>query len=83
MPCTDEAGARTKAEEIRASIESLQLEHKKSAVSDYVTMSLGVATFNFSNTKEWSVNTMLNEADAALYEAKASGRNCCKFASHI
>lgn len=83
LPCTDESGARIKAEDIRASIESLQLEHKKSAISDYVTMSLGVATFNYSGTKEWSLNTMLNEADAALYEAKASGRNCCKFASHI
>lgn len=82
LPCTDESGASIKAEEIRKSIVSLELEHKKSTVSPFVTMSLGVATFYFSNINEWSLTTMLNEADAALYEAKASGRNCCKFISH-
>ncbi len=41
-------------------------------------MSLGLLS-----TGDWGdrpVEELLNETDAALYAAKASGRNCCKIA---
>lgn len=39
---------------------------------DRLTVSIGVSTFSESDTE----STILNSADQALYQAKASGRNC-------
>ncbi|WP_188692184.1 GGDEF domain-containing protein [Bowmanella pacifica] len=62
------------AERIRVGIEQLHIEladqrHVKA------TASLGVATFNGHPDYQ----RLLNEADAKLYEAKRSGRNCVRY----
>ncbi|NJO20582.1 MAG: diguanylate cyclase, partial [Spirulinaceae cyanobacterium RM2_2_10] len=44
LPNTTSAGACQVAEAVRAAIADLQIVHVKSTVSDYVTLSLGVAT---------------------------------------
>jgi len=61
------------AEKMRTEIESLKIEHAKSKVSDYVTVSVGVATMlplGGIDQKE-----ILTNADKALYESKEQGRN--------
>ena len=64
----DEQGARTLFERLRASIETTLLRSEGESFS--VTVSIGV-TLNTSD----SLSAMLNLADEALYQAKASGRN--------
>jgi diguanylate cyclase (GGDEF)-like protein len=70
---TDAKGVMKIADEIRARVEAIQLPHAKSNVSDFVTLSGGVATL--TPTKDTSPSTLLALADAALYRAKQQGRN--------
>jgi diguanylate cyclase (GGDEF)-like protein len=68
--------AKEFADKVRASIESLKIPHEKSSVSEFVTISIGVASVipgkdEFSNSE-----ILLREADRALYQAKYDGRNC-------
>jgi diguanylate cyclase (GGDEF)-like protein len=73
MPHTHAAGAVHVAAAMQAGVRELQITHENSAVSHYVTLSLGVATTmpNF----ETSSSDLLLTADKALYQAKAEGRN--------
>lgn len=75
LPGADAGGAAQVAEAIRASIEALAVLHPSSP-SGLVTASLGVATAGPSNQHIIrSPEALLEMADAALYGAKASGRN--------
>jgi len=76
-----EKGAKIKAQEIREAIESLQIPHSKSTVSSVITASLGVATVNFEHHHNWTLTSILNTADKALYDAKTGGRNRCVYTS--
>ncbi len=73
MPHTHAAGAVHIAAAMQAGVRELQITHEDSAVSHYVTLSLGVATTmpNF----ETSSSDLVLTADKALYQAKAEGRN--------
>ncbi len=62
------------AELVRARVEELAIPHSASPASDVVTISAGVATIAPKGNQNPSV--MIDRADAALYEAKDSGRNC-------
>jgi diguanylate cyclase (GGDEF)-like protein len=70
LPQTARDGAMLTAERLRSTVESLVL----TAGSDRlrVTASFGVASFN-RTTRD--LETLLGQADAALYRAKAAGRN--------
>jgi diguanylate cyclase (GGDEF)-like protein len=61
------------AESLRAACEALALPHPASPVSPVVTISLGVAACIPST--EVSAQSLVAQADAALYRAKESGRN--------
>lgn len=74
LPDTTSDKARHIAEELRMSIEELQLPHKSSSISDHVTASFGVATT--IPTRHVNVKFLINLADEALYKAKDRGRNC-------
>lgn len=61
------------AEILRMAVESIKLPHPDSPVSQYVTISLGVATM-IARVDTESADLLLR-ADKALYNAKHSGRN--------
>lgn len=72
LPYTDAEGALVIGKQLRTKIESLQLPHNSSQVSNYVTISIGFTTF-FGN--DISLNSLLNFADQSLYKAKSNGKN--------
>ncbi len=73
LPDTDLAGAIQMAEAIQAAIAAAAIPHRHSRVSPYLTLSLGLAHTVPSPTG--SPETLLAEADRALYQAKAAGRD--------
>lgn len=73
MPNTHGAGAVHVAKGMQASVRDLQITHHGSAVSQYVTLSMGVATLIPS--WESSPSDLIVAADKALYQAKAQGRD--------
>jgi len=73
MPDTDLEGAASIAEQLRASVDLLGLPHASSKTSDHVTISLGVSSAIPGAGRDAA--SLIKMADAALYEAKESGRN--------
>ena len=73
LPGTSLASAALVGEKVRENIESLQVEHKMSEVSEYVTVSVGVAAI----IPEVNIvpASLFATADSALYHAKRQGRN--------
>ena len=61
------------AEAILKLIEGLEIEHKRSAVSDVLTVSIGIATV--APTKVDTIEALYLLADQELYKAKENGRN--------
>lgn len=62
------------ANNIKNEIEELHIEHKKSSISRYLTISIGITSRTGLNLLD--SNTLYKEADDALYIAKNKGRNC-------
>ncbi|MBD2040559.1 diguanylate cyclase domain-containing protein [Microcoleus sp. FACHB-672] len=73
LPNTNAETAFTLAEALRLAVQQLKIEHAKSSVSQYVSLSLGVAAI--IPTQEFSPKTLISVADKALYLAKNQGRN--------
>ncbi len=73
LPSTDAKGAMDLSEEVRTCVMNLKLNHEKSTVNDYVTLSLGVATM--IPGPDNSAESLIALSDACLYEAKEKGRN--------
>lgn len=74
LPETDKRGAIKVAEKLRLAIKSLAIAHESSEVSNVVTISVGVVTLYPDN--KYSKDTLLKQADDALYRAKAIGKDC-------
>ena len=70
MPNTDLAGSVHLAEKIRMAVESTRLIIGNNMKPVNITISLGVAVFTGSRRE------FFTEADKALYQAKAAGKNC-------
>jgi diguanylate cyclase (GGDEF)-like protein len=79
LPETDEEGAEILAYKMRDAVETLKIPHMNSKVSEFVTISLGVAT-TFPHMGIDPLKALLNSADTALYKSKKNGRN--KVISH-
>jgi adenylate cyclase len=73
LPNTDANGAISVAKTIQANLAAADLPHRGSSVSKCVTLSMGVVSLIPS--RNMVPNSAINEADSALYVAKASGRN--------
>lgn len=73
MPNTKASGAIYVAAAMQAGVRDLQIVHHGSAVSQHVTLSMGVA----STIPTWEASPLdlIVAADKALYQAKAQGRN--------
>lgn len=74
LPDTVTLQAQRLAETIRARIAALCIPHAPAALRPYVTMSIGVASFDKIHLAE--VESLLRAADRALYAAKHAGRDC-------
>ncbi|MEC4984098.1 MAG: PleD family two-component system response regulator [Oscillatoria sp. PMC 1068.18] len=73
LPDTTLAGGTEVAKNICTSIAALNIPHHGSQVSNVVTLSLGLAAMIPDN--KIAYETLISEADKALYQAKQSGRN--------
>ena len=73
LPNTNALGAVQVAELVRHELNQLMIPHAASAVSEYVSLSLGVSST--IPTQEFSLEQLIAAADKALYEAKEQGRN--------
>ncbi|SIR29439.1 GGDEF domain-containing response regulator [Halanaerobium kushneri] len=73
---TDKDGAVKVAENIREDIRELEIEHQNSNTDKYVTLSLGVSCIKVKREiTEELVNSFIEKADQALYQAKEKGKN--------
>lgn len=72
LPFTPIEGARFKAKEILTILNEEAITHEFSAISDHVTISIGIAATGDNIT---DVNQLLGYADKALYQSKETGRN--------
>ena len=75
---TDLDGALTVARQADAIVLDLRIPHAGSQTSELVTVSIGVAATRGRRTT--SASDLIGAADAALYRAKAEGRNRVQWA---
>jgi len=73
LPNTTEAGLTQVASEIQREIQQLSIPHSRSEVSDYITLSLGMAAV--SSTENIHPDMLVAAADQGLYQAKYEGRD--------
>jgi diguanylate cyclase (GGDEF)-like protein/PAS domain S-box-containing protein len=69
-PDANAAGAVVIAERLRAAVEAIQV-----ATLPPITVSIGMAQIGFD---EHAIDAAVSRADARMYEAKRSGRNCAR-----
>lgn len=73
LPKTNTEGAVHLAQQIQDKVAQLQILHPQSLVSNYVTISMGIACM--VPTTQSSPESLVAATDRALYAAKAGGRN--------
>lgn len=74
LPATDEAGARVLAEELRQAVEEKRLSIGEAEISLTISIGIGVCHAQCAGCQS-DFNKMLSDADRALYQGKAEGRN--------
>ncbi len=75
LPGTNMEGAGIVAENMRKLVVDLNIPHLKSEISDYVTVSLGIASSQPPVRSKDTPQNLINAADKMLYKAKNKGRN--------
>ncbi len=73
LPYADEAEAYKVADQIKHAIQTLEIPHKNSGVSTYITLSYGL--ISIQPDVKMSLESIIEVADKALYKAKETGRN--------
>lgn len=68
------------AEKVRKAVEDLEIPHFKSRVSNYITISIGVA--GLIPVESLTPEMLIVQADQSLYKAKKTGRNSVFIATH-
>jgi|GEM_PF-6862412 len=74
LPHTNAADAACIANIIRKKIETAAIEHQYARAKQVITLSAGVSAVIPNQQK--TTESLLKNADAALYQAKSQGRNC-------
>ncbi len=74
LPNTSEEKAQQRAEQIRAAAQSLNLDQQ----GDNLSFTISIGGVEIDSERE-TIDTAINLADIALYEAKNTGRNCVRF----
>ena len=81
LPNTNQEGAITIAKRLQSKIGALAIPHQRSIVSNFVTISIGIASLIPSSERSPTESekllpeTLVAQADQALYTAKQQGRN--------
>lgn len=75
LPNTNQPDGILLAERIRLEIQNLAMTHFDGSAMPGITVSIGLALSNLNSTTE----SLFAAADARLYLAKQSGRNCVKY----
>ncbi len=73
LPFTDEQGAINMINRLHGKLKMKKILHPNSEISDYVTLSAGVASLTPGS--KHSIEELISAADKSLYRAKAEGRN--------
>ncbi len=81
LPDTPLDGAIHVAERIRSNVEKMNIIHKHSLPAGVVTLSLGVASTE--GLTPFTPETLIKNADTALYKAKEQGKNQVQFFKEI
>lgn len=81
LPDVDCESAMILAEQLRAEVQSLAIEHSASSVAPVVTISIGCAST--IPTAAYLPASLTEAADSALYVAKKEGRNTVRLASNV
>lgn len=73
LPLTPRDGAIKVAKRIQENISALNITHQLSAVNEFVTVSIGIATIKPEENLDATI--LIKRADYGLYKAKNEGRN--------
>ncbi|EHN69609.1 sensor domain-containing diguanylate cyclase [Aliivibrio fischeri] len=73
---------RQKLDKLLIEVKKLLIPHKASTCSCYLSISVGIG-YNKDPENQLSLNSLVNTADRALYQAKENGRNCYFELAHI
>lgn len=73
LPQTSAKNAIQVATRIRYNVRQRAIEHQKSDISQYLTVSLGIASMIPDNAQ--TIETLIEQADQMLYTAKCKGRD--------
>ncbi len=68
------------AQVLQQAVQATALRHEASPTAHCVTVSIGVASCR-THDPSWSIDGLIAQADQALYQAKAQGRNRCVLAA--
>jgi diguanylate cyclase (GGDEF)-like protein len=73
LPDSNTETAKVVAQRIRAKLQEMQIPHAGSQASQYVSISMGIASVY--HNRAISATELIEVADQALYQAKSQGRD--------